>query len=105
MVDLRFEGPLQEKVKGTLIAPGGTINEFKIVELEPGKSYTFNHKVSSGVLFVKRTVESIDAGSKVTEEVWFKGISKKTFQKYYGSDYDEQLKRKLQSLKSLLEGA
>ncbi len=104
VVDSRFQGPLEEKGKGTLIAPGGKINEFKVVALEKGKSYTFNHKVSSGVLFVKRTVESTASGSKITEEVWYKGISRKTFQKYYGSDFEQQLEKKLSSLKSLLEG-
>ncbi|MEM7380701.1 MAG: SRPBCC family protein [Bacteroidota bacterium] len=103
VIDTKFDKDFNEKTTGVMIRPGGQINEFKIVAVDPGKSYTFSHKLSSGMLYVRRTVAPADSGSKITEEVWFKGISKKTFEKYYGQDFAQKLQNNLERLKGLLE--
>ncbi len=104
IVDTKYEGLFQEKSTGTLITSSGKIKEFKIASLENGKTYVLKYKVSSGILFVKRTVVATGTGSAITEEVWFKGISGKTFKKYYGDDYTTTIQTKLSALKQLMEG-
>jgi len=104
VIDAKYGGPIREKGIGTLIMASGKLNEFKITAVEEGTMYTFKHKLSSGMLFIKRTVASVDKGSRITEEVWYKGISGKTFKKYYGEGYTTTIQTKLEALKALMEG-
>jgi len=104
IIDVQYTGDLKQKGSGNLITPYGQMHEFKIVSFSDGATYTMKYKLSSGILFVKRTVVSEGNGAAITQEVWFKGISSKTFQKYYGTDYETKLQNKLKDLKTLLEG-
>lgn len=103
IVDVRFPGPLKEKGTGQLITDDARVVEFKVTELEDVRMYTFKHKLSSGVVYTKRMVMASDTGSSISEEVWFKGISRKTFEKYCGTDYTAQIAQKLERLKAMVE--
>ncbi|MGB5819708.1 MAG: SRPBCC family protein [Saonia sp.] len=103
VVDARFEGPLKEKAVGRVIKADGTVVEYKIIALEDAKTYTFKHKLSSGVIFTKRIVTPSENGSSISEEVWFKGISGKTFEKYCGADYGSKIESNLNTFKAILE--
>ncbi|MEO0528529.1 MAG: SRPBCC family protein [Bacteroidota bacterium] len=103
VVDVKYEGPIREKGVGRIINPEGKIMEFKITEVEDGVSYTYKHKLSSGVMYTKRSISSVATGSVITEEVWFKGLSPKTFKKYYGEDYTATIQGNLTTLGNLVK--
>ncbi len=103
VIDVKLEEDLKKKMEGTLVTSNATIVPFRVIAFETEKTYTYKHKLSSGMLYVKRSVAKTDEGTAITEEVWYKGISKKTFTKLLGPSYDDTIKTKLEVFKTMLE--
>lgn len=103
IIDARQKGEFTRKTKGTLVTSYATVEQFAVVEFIENESYTIRHKISSGVLFLKRSVLAADLGSKIKTEVWFTGLSVKNFEKYMGGNYENALANELVNVKQLLE--
>lgn len=67
-----------------------------------GESYTVRYKLSSGSVYIKRSLLSKES-LQLTETVWYTGISKRTFEKYKGEDYANTLKNRILDFKKYLE--
>ncbi len=102
-IDAKIKSDFKEKGQGKLVTHNAHIVDFAIIEFEQDKTYTLRHKLSSGTLYIKRSVVPTDVGSKLTVEVWYKGLSPKNFRKYMGEDYATTLENELQEVKQLLE--
>ena len=102
IVDVRCPDGLQKRRKCQAIVNGGEIIDVEITDLVENETYTIRHKLSSGHLYIKRTIESGEA-VKLTETVWYRGISKKTFEKYKGEQYQETQKNRMLSLKQYVD--
>ncbi len=103
IIDARLKGAFIDKAQGSLVTNNAKVVNFYIIDWEEKKSYTLRHKLSSGTLYLKRSVEATDTGSKIMVGVWCSGLSKKNFKKYMGTDYAVVLEKELQSVKELLE--
>lgn len=103
IVDARLKGTLKKGDIGSMITANGDVLQYSIVSVEDMHTYTYKHKLSSGMLFTKRSVVATDSGSSISEEVWFKGISEKTFEKYMGNNYTDVIQIRLQALKDFME--
>ena len=102
VVDVRCPETLTKNQICQVIVSSGEMFEVQIVDMVENESYTLRYKVSSGNLFIKRSLKS-DTPVELTEEVWYKGISKKTFEKYKGEDYAETLKTRMLDFKAYVE--
>ena len=103
IIDARLVGDFTDKAKGSLVTANSKVVDFYVVDLEQGESYTLRHKLSSGTIYLRRTITSTATATKLTSEVWYKGLSTKNFKKYMGNDYATVLEKELESLQSLLE--
>lgn len=103
IIDARLVGDFADNAQGSLITANSRVVNFQIIALTEGKSYTVRHKLPTGFIYLRRTVAAISTGTKVMAEVWFKGLSLKTFKKYMGNDYAVALEKELQSVQQLLE--
>lgn len=101
IVDVRCGEELSENLVCKAISAEGTVFEVEITAWEPGKSYTLRTKLSSGNLYIKRTLEG-DEVATLNETVWFKGISRKTFEKYKGTNYDQTIARRVNAFKGYM---
>lgn len=102
VVDVRCEEELKKKGMCKAIVGNGEIFDVEITDFEINKSYTLRHKLSSGNMYIKRSLDSND--NVLTETVWYTGISKKTFEKYKGKDYQKVQEKRIQALKNYVEG-
>ncbi len=84
------------------IVGAGKLVDVAIVEYNENQSYTIRYKLSSGNVYVQRKFSSSDP-LELTETVWYKGISKNTFEKYKGAAYADTLKMRLQRFKAFVE--
>lgn len=103
IIDARLEGEFTDKSQGILITSNSNVEPYSVVEFVENESYTIRHKLSSGLLYLKRSVKATNKGSKISTEVWFTGLSAKNFKKYMGDDYGETLAKELANAKQLLE--
>lgn len=99
----QLNGPFVLGAKGKLKPDKGPSARFKIVALDPGKSYTFKTKLPFGGLFVKRTLETTDKGTLFTHEVWFEGLTKNVFARKFGPRYQEMLPLVMRTIKTIAE--
>ncbi len=104
IIDARLKGEFADRAQGSLVTSNAQVVNFYIIDWEENKSYTVRHKLSSGTLNLKRSVEATDTGSKIVIEVWYNGLSKKGFKKYMGEDYAAVLEKELLKIQQLLEG-
>lgn len=102
VVDVRCKDGLAENSHCKVIVGSGKIFDVEITELIKGTSYTVRYKLSSGNVYIKRSLKS-DASLQLTETVWYTGISKRTFEKYKGEDYAITLKNRMTDFKRYLE--
>ena len=102
VVDVRCMDGLAKNNYCKVIVGSGNIFDVEIVELVAGESYTVRYKLSSGNVYIKRSLASKEA-LQLTETVWYTGISKRTFEKYKGDDYANTLKDRLLGFKKYLE--
>ncbi|MEM9000312.1 MAG: hypothetical protein AAGB24_08610 [Bacteroidota bacterium] len=103
IVDVKCSGELKKRQNCQVITSNGKIIEVEIVALVENESYTLRYKLSSGNMYVQRHLTSDDQ-SALSETVWYKGISQKTFEKYKGEDYGGYLERRLSRFKDFMEG-
>lgn len=85
-----------------VITGPGKIVEVEIVEYQPNESYTVRYKLSSGNMYIQRKFTASDPLA-LTETVWYKGISKNTFEKYKGTSYQDTLKTRLTRFKTFMD--
>ena len=102
IIDVRCEEGLKKRKNCKAVLNGGEIFDVEITDFVENETYTIRHKLSSGQIYIKRTIETGEE-TKLTETVWYKGISKKTFEKYKGEQYQETQKNRMQSLKKYIE--
>ena len=102
IVDVRCKDGLAKNNHCKVIVGSGSIFDVEIVELIEGVSYTVRYKLSSGNVYIKRSLES-DTSLQLTETVWYTGMSKRTFEKYKGEDYANALKARMVDFKKYLE--
>jgi hypothetical protein len=103
IIDARLDGAFTEKSKGILITSNSKVEPYTVVKFVENESYTIRHKLSSGLLYLKRSVKAADKGSKISTEVWVTGLSSKNFDKYMGDDYKNTLANELANAKQMLE--
>ena len=101
VVDVRCP-ELKKNQNCQAIVGAGEILEVTIVEYDENESYTVRYKLSSGNVFIERKL-SANAPLELTETVWYKGLSKNTFEKYKGASYADTLKTRLQRFKAFVE--
>ena len=102
VVDVRCTGELRKKGICKAIVGNGEIFDVEITDFVADQSYTIRHKLSSGNMYIQR---SLDPNSNaLTETVWYTGISKRTFEKYKGKDYQKVQEKRMQALKNYVEG-
>lgn len=102
VVDVRCEDGLAKDKYCKVIVGSGNIFDVEIVELIQGESYTVRYKLSSGNVYIKRSLVTKES-LQLTETVWYTGISKRTFEKYKGQDYAATLKNRMSDFKKYLE--
>ena len=102
IVDVRCKDGLAKNNHCKVIVGTGKIFDVHIIELIEGKSYTIRYKLSSGNVYIKRSLAS-EVALQLTETVWYAGISKRTFEKYKGEDYANILQNRMVDFKKYLE--
>lgn len=103
IIDVRCPDEVKKNQRCQAILSNGQLFEVEIVEIDENESYTLRYKLSSGNIYIKRSL--VDGEPlQYTETVWYKGISKKTFEKYKGSDYAQLLTNRITNFKKYLEG-
>ena len=103
IIDAQLTGDFEDNAQGSLITANSKVVDFQLIAVTEGESYTVRHKLPTGILYLRRTVASTALGTKVMAEVWFKGLSLRTFKKYMGEDYASMLEKELQALQQLLQ--
>lgn len=103
VVDAQLKGDFLASSKGVIVTTSSKVVDFEIVSLDQGKSFTLRHQLSSGMVYLKRSVESLANGSVVKLEVWYKRLSNKNFRKYMGEDFDLVLEKELQNFVALIK--
>ena len=101
--DAHMEGAFELGAKGKIVSLEGRTSTFKIVDFEPGKSYTFKTNLPLGGLYVKRYWELVDGQTQFTHEVWFQGLTAGLFAKAFGPRFREMLPGVLENIKNSLE--
>ena len=102
VVDVRCNNGLAKNKHCKVIVGTGKIFDVEIVELVEGESYTVRYKLSSGSVYIKRSLVA-EESLQLTETVWYTGISKRTFEKYKGEDYADVLKNRMLDFKKYLD--
>ena len=98
-----MDSAFQLGAKGTITSLEGREAQFKVVEFEPGKSYTYKTKLPLGSLYVKRYLESKDGKLYFTHEVWFKGLTAGIFAKNFGPEFRRLLPEVMEEVKKIAE--
>ncbi len=100
VVDVRCAGALKKKGVCQAILATGELFEIAITDFVENEGYTLRYKLSSGNVYVKRTIDP--SNNILTETVWYTGISKRTFEKYKGKDYKEIQEKRMLALKEYI---
>jgi len=101
--DASLDGSFKPKGKGRIISLEGRKSNFKIVEYEKGKSYTFKTNLPFGGLYVKRYLSSNKGKVFFTHEVWFSGLTGGAFAKRFGPSFRKMLPAAMQNIKKIAE--
>jgi len=102
VVDVQCKDGLAKNNHCKVIIGSGEIVDVEIVEWVIGQSYTVRYKLSSGNVYIKRSL-TLNEPLQLTERVWYTGLSKRTFEKYKGGDYAHTLNNRLLDFKKYLE--
>ena len=95
--------PFALGAKGTITSLEGRKSAFKVVELDPGHSYTFKTNLPLGGLYVKRNLQNQDGRTRFTHEVWFSGLSGGLFAKQFGPQFRAMLPQVMENVARLAE--
>ncbi|MEL6974073.1 MAG: hypothetical protein AAGL29_01610 [Bacteroidota bacterium] len=93
---------LKKNKRCQTILEGGVLLEVEILDIVENESYTLRYKLSSGNMFIKRTLAKNEQ-LQLEEEVWYKGLSKKTFERYKGDDYQNIIQTRMENFKTYVE--
>ncbi|NKI32461.1 hypothetical protein [Croceivirga thetidis] len=102
IIDVRCPEELKKNQSCQAIMSDGQLFDVEIVDIVENESYTLRYKLSSGNIYIKRGLVPGEP-LQYTETVWYKGISKKTFEKYKGADYAQLLSNRITNFKKYLE--
>lgn len=102
IVDVRCPDELKKKENCQVIVESGQIYDVEIFEIVENKSYTLRYNLPTGTLYMQRELSS-NTPLELTETVWYRGISLKTFERYKGENYEESIKQKLEGFKNYME--
>ena len=102
VVDVRCGDGLAKNKRCKVIVGSGEVFDVEIVDLVDNESYTIRYRLSSGNIYIKRSLEQ-KVALELIETVWYTGISKRTFEKYKGADYEDTLKQRLLEFKKYVE--
>ena len=94
IVDVRCPDELKKRENCQVIVESGQIYEVEIVDIVENESYTLRYNLPTGTIYIQRTLTA-DSPLKLSETVWYRGISQKTFERYKGTDYEESIKKKM----------
>ncbi|WP_435624703.1 hypothetical protein [Flagellimonas sp.] len=102
IVDVRCPDELKKRQNCQVIVESGQIYDVEIFEIVENESCTLRYNLPTGTLYMQRTLK---AGSplELSETVWYRGISQKTFERYKGENYEESIKEKLVGFKNYIE--
>jgi len=101
--DATLEGGFTRGAKGVIISVENRKSKFKVMELDPGRSYTYKTKLPLGSLYVKRYLTQGEGITTFTHEVWFKGFTAGIFAKVFGEKFRKMLPEVLQNVKNIAE--
>ncbi|WP_422859021.1 hypothetical protein ACOKFD_17105 [Flagellimonas sp. S174] len=102
IVDVRCPEELKKRQSCQVISESGQIYDVEIFEIVENESYTLRYDLPTGTLYMQREL-SLKTPLELTETVWYRGISQKTFERYKGENYEESIKQKLEGFKNYME--
>lgn len=103
LVSAHLDAPFGHDVRGRLRSKGSPESVFTIVELEPGRSYTFAVPLLLAELRVRRTLAPAPAGARYTHEVSFVGPLGWLFGLLLGRQFQNMLPGVMERLRTLAE--
>jgi uncharacterized protein YndB with AHSA1/START domain len=103
LVAARLDGALACSAQGRLHSKGSPESTFSIVELEPGRSYTFAVPLLFAELRVRRALTVLPAGTRYTHEVSFVGPLGWLFGLLLGRQFQTMLPGVMERLRQLAE--
>lgn len=103
LIDSYLESPFMLEAKGKLTPKKGGVTTFRISQLVPKKSYTFQCKLPLCNLNVSRTLDTQLDGTYFTHKVWFEGISAFVFSRILGKQFQTVLPSVMQNIKRIAE--
>jgi uncharacterized protein YndB with AHSA1/START domain len=103
LVSAHLEGPFAHNARGRLQSKGSPESTFRIVELEPGRSYTFAVPLLLAELHVRRALTPTPTGTRYTHEVSFVGPLGWLFGLLLGRQFRAMLPGVMERLRTLAE--
>ena len=103
LIDSYLESPFMLEAKGKLTPKKGGVSTFRISQLVPKKSYTFQCKLPLCNLNVSRTLDTQLDGTYFTHKVWFEGISAFVFSRILGKQFQTVLTNVMENIKRIAE--
>lgn len=86
--------------KGVITSLEGRKSKFKVVDYQPGQSYTFKTQLPLGSLYVKRSLEVKAGKTYFTHEVWFSGLTGGIFARQFGPKFMTMLPEVMNQVKN-----
>ena len=102
IVDVRCPDELKKRQSCQVIVESGQIYEVEIVDIVDMESYTLRYDLPTGTLYMQRTLKA-GSPTELSETVWYRGISQKTFERYKGTNYEASLEKKWSGFKNYME--
>ena len=103
LVAAQLDGPFAHNARGRLHSKSSPESVFTVVELEPGRSYTFAVPLLFAELRVRRTLVPTPAGTRYTHEVSFVGPLSGLFGLLLGRQFQNMLPGVMERLRTLAE--
>lgn len=103
LVSAHLDGPFAHNARGRLQSKGSPESAFSIVELDPGRSYTFAVPLLLAELRVRRTLAQTPVGTRYTHEVSFVGPLGRLFGLLLGRQFRALLPGVMEQLRRLAE--
>lgn len=103
LVAARLDGPFALGAQGRLHSKGSPTSTFRIVELEPGRSYTFAVLLPLAELRVRRVLAPAPAGTRYTHTVSFVGPLGWLFGLLLGRQFQTMLPGVMERLRQLAQ--
>jgi uncharacterized protein YndB with AHSA1/START domain len=103
LVSAHLDNPFAHNARGRLQSKGSPESAFTVVELEPGRSYTFAVPLLFAELRVRRALTPTPAGTSYTHEVSFVGPLGWLFGLMLGRQFRAMLPGVMEQLRLLAE--